>query len=255
VPVPGTKRTLAFRGRYITESLVADLNSRHGLRAATDVVVGGCSAGGFHVHAHLEYVRSLLPAAAHVVGYSDSGWPVVSATGQPTIPMRCRFLTAGSGHNGTLMLSPACLASKAEPSLCFTPVSLARYGLTPIFLFQSEFDLANLRDPAVADPSCEASASCVNSFGANMSQMIASTLLSSDAGSQYNAVFLDSCARHCQFGVHPRWMAPLVEGLNPMQALSEWHAGQSPAHMKQRVWSQTQEYPCLHCCNTSITHP
>ena len=66
--------TVYFRGRYITEALIADLKSKHGLGDATDVVIGGCSAGGLHVIAHIDAVAALLPSTARAVGYADSGF-------------------------------------------------------------------------------------------------------------------------------------------------------------------------------------
>lgn len=54
-----------------------------GLVLATDVVVGGCSAGGMHVFDHIDAVRGLLPASARVAGYADSGFALTSPGMQP----------------------------------------------------------------------------------------------------------------------------------------------------------------------------
>ena len=106
----------------------------------------------------------------------------------------------------------------------------------------------------------------VNEFGANMSRVIRSTLLNpSESGNTHHAGFLDSCARHCQFGVHPTWMPPKVDGSTPMQAVAEWYgsfgaqgattpAGAARVTRKQQprlLWAQDQPYPCIHCCNTT----
>lgn len=73
--LPGANgKPLFFRGRYITEALVSDLSTRHGLGNATDVVVSGCSAGAIRVFAHLDAVVALLPSTAKVVGFPDSGF-------------------------------------------------------------------------------------------------------------------------------------------------------------------------------------
>ena len=243
VPVPGGK-ALYYRGRSITEALVADLRAQHGLEHATDIVLGGCSAGGAHVMAHIDRVRSLLPATARVTGYSDSGLPMGDF--QP-MASRYRFLTTPAGANGTWLLSPSCVAAEPEPARCLTPSALAKYSATPLFLFQSQYDLANTRDPAVNPHlDCEARPACMNALGANWSKVIAQTI----GRQQRHGVYVDSCARHCEFGVHPTWMPPRVRAARsaaspatPMQAFSDWYRGAG------RQWWQNRAYPCLDCCN------
>ena len=144
--------------------------TNHGLGEATDVVIGGCSAGGLHVIAHIDAVAALLPPTARVVGYSDSGFPMVCT--DPSACMdRDQFLTAESGQNGSHLLNPRCLAAESKPGKCLRADALGKYAETPIFLSQSTYDLANLRDPIVVDPSCEAHPECVNMFGDNMSHV------------------------------------------------------------------------------------
>ena len=70
---------ISYRGRWIRDALIAHLASAHGLAAATDVVVGGCSAGGLTVYLNLDAVAAqitaLSPAApARVRGLADAGF-------------------------------------------------------------------------------------------------------------------------------------------------------------------------------------
>ena len=62
--------------------------------------------------------------------------------------------------------------NRGDPRQCFTPENLALHTATPMFLFQSEYDLANLRDPDMCDPSCESHPPCVNAVGANMTRVV-----------------------------------------------------------------------------------
>ena len=80
--------TLFFAGRHILDAVLDDLALRHGMSNATDVVLGGCSAGGIATYMHLDYVARRLtttkaPTAAaaaataappRVVGLADSGF-------------------------------------------------------------------------------------------------------------------------------------------------------------------------------------
>ena len=64
------------------------------------------------------------------------------------------------GQNGSHMLNPRCVAKEAEPGQCIVPQSLGKYAETPVFLFQSTYDLANLRNPMVIEPDCESNPKC-----------------------------------------------------------------------------------------------
>ena len=75
------------------------------------------------------------------------------------------------------------------------------------------------------------------------------TLLGEHAATSGHAAFIDSCARHCEFGVHPAWMAPRVNGRTPMHAVAEWYTG---AAGSRRLWAQNQPFPCDHCCNATV---
>eukprot|EP01084_Bolivina_argentea_P240270 403700_1 len=48
--------TLYFRGWRILNALFTLLNADYGLDTATDVVVGGCSAGGLNIYMHIDYI-------------------------------------------------------------------------------------------------------------------------------------------------------------------------------------------------------
>ena len=70
--------TMHFRGLAVLEAVRRDL-IKNGMGAATDVVVGGCSAGGLAVFLHCDEWADALHAVAptmNVVCLADSGWCV-----------------------------------------------------------------------------------------------------------------------------------------------------------------------------------
>ena len=75
--VPVGAENITYRGRYIRDALVAHLASAHGLATATDVIVGGCSAGGLTVYLNLDalagQVQALSPGVS-VRGLADAGF-------------------------------------------------------------------------------------------------------------------------------------------------------------------------------------
>ena len=84
-----------------------------------------------------------------------------------------------------------------------------------------------------------------------MTAVVKTTLLGANAATPRHAAYIDSCARHCEFGVHPVWMPPRVDGATPMHAVAEWYTATGAAG-KRRLWAQGQPFPCEHCCN--VTH-
>jgi hypothetical protein len=226
------KSGLYYRGRWVTEAVVTDLNARHGLEAATDVVFGGCSAGAIRTYAHLDALRALVPATARVAGFPDSGFYM----DVDKFTSLKHYVVASDGHAATSMLGAACRA--AHPSQlekCLVASAAARFVATPICAWQSEHDVD--QRGCEMNQTCAESAACVNEYGANLTSALRSQLLAAGR----NGAFLDSCSRHCSYGAkHPLKMA--VDGVGPLQALATWYRG------GRREWVQGQPYPCTECC-------
>lgn len=64
---------LYFRGFRNLQAVITDLLANHGLDRATDVIVGGDSAGGLATWIHTDYFASRIPPTARIVGLPDSG--------------------------------------------------------------------------------------------------------------------------------------------------------------------------------------
>jgi hypothetical protein len=102
--------TMHFRGLAVLDAVRRDLIKK-GMGAATDVVVGGCSAGGLAVFLHCDEWADALHAVApamNVVCLSDSGWCVqrtraaggaaaaLAALARPFCELACTFAPARS---------------------------------------------------------------------------------------------------------------------------------------------------------------
>lgn len=140
--------------------------------------------------------------------------------------MGFQFLTSPVGHNGTALLSKHCRAKEEDPAACLTPKGIGMYTSTPVFLSQSEYDLATLRDPNMYSPSCEQHPPCVNAMGSNMTRIIKASLLSTSAGSifrcyaQLYAVVL--WWPHCP-ATASAVCEPLSRSLQRTQRVAQWH--------------------------------
>ena len=69
---------LHFAGQHILRAVVADAAARHGLGNASDVLIGGCSAGGIATFAHLDMMADLVQRTGkskmRIAGFADSGY-------------------------------------------------------------------------------------------------------------------------------------------------------------------------------------
>ena len=151
---------LYFRGRHITEAIVQDLYARHALANATDVVMSGCSAGAIRVYAHLDALRALLPRHATVAGFPDSGFYL----DVPLFTPLKRFVTSADGQNASGLLSGRCkLQNPNALERCLVAGASAIYLGTPLFAFQSRYDLDQRE--CEMPPSCAATSACINEYG------------------------------------------------------------------------------------------
>lgn len=224
------KNPIFYRGRYITEALFNDLTKNFGFANSTDVVISGCSAGAMRVFAHLDALRSFIPASAKVVGLADSGYYMDVNI---FTPLKRYVVTE---QNATALLNQECLKTfEGQEEKCLVGSVIAGYLKTPIFAFQSRFD-SDQRSCEMG-PLCRLSTSCVKAYAGNLSQSLEKTL------QHPHGYFLDSCVRHCFFDN----LAPKdATGIYPLQAFATWYGG------GLANYSQESIYPCPGCCNTDL---
>lgn len=203
-----------FAGRWITEAVLSEFHSR--LEAASRVVLGGCSAGGIHVLAHLDAMRTMLPSRVQIAGFVDSGfYPDI-----PSFTARKRFVISPSGHNASGLLGRACLAAHPRRhERCLSAERSAPFLKTRAFIWQSLYDVDQPRDEA--KPGCKARRWCKDEYARNFSHAIQTALF--DAPRVRHGAFLDNCERHCEYALalHPT-LNVSVDGLTPLHAFSAW---------------------------------
>jgi len=211
---------LHFRGSWILKAVIADVK----LREAADVVIGGCSAGGIHVLAHLDAIRAMLPARVALSGFADSGFYMDVAD----FTSRKRFVVSPAGQNATSLLSPGCTAAfPAEKEKCLIAQRNAPFLQLPTFVWQSRYDLD--QRSCELSPDCAASAACVDAYAHELSSAIREQLLGRRR--PRHGAFIDVCARHCDDGV--KWPHTVtVDGVTPLQAFARWYASRQVAHSR-----------------------
>jgi hypothetical protein len=145
--------TVWLRGRAILDAVIDDLLASRGaggMRAATNIVVGGCSAGGMAVYLNCDHWAAKVRAAntaTDVVCLADAGWfPLIEATfdgvSLPSTWFNGVWQNGFASHNANASVHPQCLADHDASSqwLCTMPQVAARYVETPLFAFNARYD-------------------------------------------------------------------------------------------------------------------
>lgn len=143
---PGAK--MWMRGRASFDAIIADLQYRHGMISATEVILSGGSAGGLAVFYNLDHFAALLGDQIKLTGFPDAGYFLDHADVNGEFTYRKAFQGADlvwnvTGSRGT---NEACLDAypKAEHWKCLMAPYIAPFLKTPVFVMNSAFDAYQL---------------------------------------------------------------------------------------------------------------
>ena len=255
-PATGTK--LWFRGARVRALMQQSLFAK-GLAKATELVVGGCSAGGLATYLHTDQWCDALKArspGAKCVGMPDSGFFLDFQD------PRAKPFTAGEGgalgatnkgnyhdglkwvfelQNATSGVSADCIAAfpEEEQYRCMFAEHSAVYQHTPFFPLQSKYDSWQTHHVLY-----DSSPPSVNTLGAN----ITSRLLALSKANKGWGGFIDACHHHCGF-----WDRVRIDGDLVGDAMVKWYAGVDDPTAK-KVWNEDNVYPCDTCCKADPSY-
>ena len=249
---------LHFRGRLNLEAVVSDVIARHGLGSATDVVVGGDSAGGLATYWSADWwQQQLLPSTRFGVAPDSGFFLSTSAPGGDVWRKNLGWIV--DQMNSTASLDSSCRdAHPSDPSSCAFPNVVLPHISAPIFVMQGQVD-------GVMDDISGAGRSAA---GRNIAkaEILASVKAAVAARPSQNAAFLTMCDEHCgQWGadqnvsaLHPAAVADFnvtIDGVTGTKAVAIWWKGlKSDREIKpgqqsaDHLWVQAADYPCATCC-------
>ena len=244
---------LQFRGKRIREAAIATLKATVGFGAITDLVVGGCSAGGAAAYMHADWYAAQAPAGAKVRAMPDSGWFVdgdYARDGKPDYGARMAEMYGMIGANASL--SAACVAALGHRCLFAPSLVGGGYVSTPLFALNSRYDASMASGQYGAEaPGTTMAYSCtsysghpcdaasVNTFGAYVAAAMKKALMAPPHGA-----FLDSCYRHCSINCAEYDIT--IGGVRAAQAAAAWYRGENSSGA---FYDGFAPYPCANCCN------
>ena len=236
--------TVHMRGRAILDAVIADLLTERGMRTATDVVVGGCSAGGMAVYLNCDHWAESIAAAnakASVRCLADAGWfPLIPTAND--CPHGCfegiRFpsewfngvwRTGFSNHNASVSMHPKCLADHNASTewLCTMPQVAAKYVKTPLFAFNSKYDAFQIPNMErclgnATDKFAPCTPAQMTAWGSMLTSQVKEWLATPLAQASGHAAFLSSCYFHCGSKPTIGVVKSGEKGITGMQAFANW---------------------------------
>ncbi|KAJ9466892.1 hypothetical protein DIPPA_51521 [Diplonema papillatum] len=254
-PVRYGNSTLYFRGRHNLDLSLDELFRSYGLANADLLVVTGGSAGGLATYLHLDHIAARMPNTTRVVGNPRYGFFVDHGNDgyqspNVTYPLQMKYVF--NMQNSSYSLSPECQAEYGWQCI-MAPVAW-KFIQTPLFLYQSRFDMFQLRDelflpceeeqnasPPFKPSTCNATeAQSVKNWGKYTMDQLNIT-----AQPQRFGGFVQACIIH---GVSP---TP-INGKTSTEAFADWLDGKGPSWYVMLCGGSQVDGPCD---NASVCAP
>ena len=246
---------LHYRGFDILSAILTDLTAKHGIHAASEVILTGGSAGGMSVFLHADFIRDGLglrsSAAFGAVPLSGFFLDRVNVYGEPIFQMQARGMYQLA--NSSAGLPRNCVSERPlDVASCIFPENVYNSIDSPIFVVDSTLDAYQI--PCIlgrngtaqtwANSTCGSAAgyqNCTKIWGdrplnAHCSRDQMYTLIEYQGsfmrkistkrtfGKLNTGAFLYQCFTHVAAN-YPSWNQFILEGLSMQQAVTKWWNG------------------------------
>jgi hypothetical protein len=213
-------KQMQFRGHKIVAAIIADLEDpavipAPNLKNASQVLLGGSSAGSYGAASNLDWVASHLPWAK-VKGVLDSSWvPLLPDYGSgPFEPMPG---SADFYNYLSAVADQSCAAANpGQPQICLPTLQLYPYLTTPAFVYAEQRDPILGQVKGLTNPNDPAQAAYMTQYATAVRQSL----------KDVTAVFSPSAGVHTAL-VDDNFTAIKVNGYDFQQILGNWYFGRS----------------------------
>jgi len=210
--------TMQFRGHKIVMAIIADLEDTTvipapNLKDATQVLVGGSSAGSYGAASNMDWIASQL-TWAKVKGVLDSSW-VPPLPNYRTSPLQSPPGSVDYSNYYSAVADQSCAAANpSQPQICLSTLQLYPYLSTPVFIYAEQHDPTLSQIKGVTDPNDPAQAAYMNQYAASLR----------DSLQNVTAVFSPSAGIHTAL-TDDNFTAIKVDGYDFQQILGNWYFG------------------------------
>eukprot|EP00322_Chrysochromulina_rotalis_P018983 CAMPEP_0115877516 /NCGR_PEP_ID=MMETSP0287-20121206/26265_1 /TAXON_ID=412157 /ORGANISM="Chrysochromulina rotalis, Strain UIO044" /LENGTH=379 /DNA_ID=CAMNT_0003333037 /DNA_START=250 /DNA_END=1390 /DNA_ORIENTATION=+ len=244
---------LSFLGSRVLPAVVADLKAHYGLldQPSSTIVYSGASAGGVGIYPNVDRISEELLPAARVFGVVDSGWFLDST---PFVTQQCgddpntctdeEIFSSGIPAWGAIMDASCAAATPVDIRWeCLLGYRVLPYLSTPLFVFQWQFDLAQLtHDGVKTKPSTMPELAYAQASAANLTK----TFTTAANATSRHRFFSASCYQHVVLNSkhEQAWITLTVNGMTLVDAIGDFidgHGGNASV--------------CVDTCNTPDCNP
>eukprot|EP01083_Nonionella_stella_P093308 261458_1 len=231
--------TLYFRGNRILKGFFDFMWNEFDMKSATDITVGGCSAGGLSLYLHNNWIYETYIApnpSINFLGIADSGFFMeYEGLGKFVTGMQWLY-EMGNVTQDTMDTKCMEYYEGNEWKCMFAQNNVQFMNENIKFLsFQSRFDRWQLQDELMNYTNDTAT----NEYGLNMTYYYLKNYL---GASQNRTAFFDSCMHHCG-----NWQNIHIDDMMQTQVMVNWfYDNQTNAN---QLYFQNETYPCDQCCS------
>eukprot|EP00978_Attheya_sp_CCMP212_P032821 scaffold129780_cov53-Attheya_sp.AAC.2 len=242
-PVEQDGIQMHLKGKFILDAGITDMLEGKNLKNATDVVIGGCSAGGLSTILHCDKWADRIrdhSSQVKVACAPESGFFMdYNATSSPTY--------GDLMVDGVLFHQPVlpsnCVANEIDPSVCVFAENVVKYVETPLFIMQPIYDSWARGSVALSGGDSQE----INNFGATLTSTIIENVMTIAVNSDAHGIYLDSCLRHCN-----GWDVE-IDGVKKIDAFKLWY--ENEVEGIDDVFIQGEDYLCESCCFAPTPQP
>eukprot|EP01116_Phalansterium_solitarium_P020479 TRINITY_DN6060_c0_g1_i1.p1 TRINITY_DN6060_c0_g1~~TRINITY_DN6060_c0_g1_i1.p1 ORF type:complete len:396 (-),score=118.20 TRINITY_DN6060_c0_g1_i1:162-1349(-) len=226
----GTRKTtsadtfdLYFAGHLIIEGIMQDLALTAGLAAATEIIVGGYSAGGVGTINNLDFIADKFPNAK-VSGYLNGGWFITMEDFGQMTGVTDKSITGVLTSTTQALYDPFVDQTCASifgplPIYCIFGAIVQSFLSSRIFVAEAIFDAEQIfiehGCPAIEN---ETVAEYIGLFGDQMTTSLLFTTPSGNGLKQTSGLFLASCLGH-----YIDWNLLTVQQQSLQQTFHNWY--------------------------------
>eukprot|EP01052_Picozoa_sp_SAG31_P020143 SAG31_NODE_1502_length_8080_cov_131.725849_1_plen_347_part_00 len=227
---------LFYRGKHILRATAEALLDM-GIGDASEIVIGGGSAGALGVYLQADYWLSLLNPTGKVkkvAAVPDCGF---FQDWKENNSFHRGFVWMKSSDGMNAVVDPRCAAAHSTAkNLCLMAEHMAPFIRTPLFALQAKFD--SWQKSSICGTDCDTIVG-EQAYGDSLLSKLQVTVLAKPD----NGAFVDSCLHHCGGSDTYR-----NDNMTQAQALAVWyHHGVNAMPHQGRMISKAT-YPCTRCC-------
>eukprot|EP01084_Bolivina_argentea_P310758 537784_1 len=248
-----TSQFMYYRGKRILDATFQNLLTNQDLNKATEVVLGGGSAGGLAVFIHTNYIANNFfnLSQTKLVSLPDVGFFIEynGYQGKTQWAEKIKHCYAMQNVSSSI-IDPVCFANNnLNESQCVFAQNIAGDNEIPTFILNSQYD--SYQATKILGTG-DTNATLLNEYGQNFSRILMDNFLAkNNANRSIYGAFIDGCYHHDAYKPI-YWSGIHIDGYTQATAFMQFYEGVGKENNRV-FWYQNVSFPCEACCPPNTT--